>query len=196
MVCYLACFAFGVALSTFWPVERPDHVDDPGSQAEPQTAFLRNRNGPKGAVNVQTCVEVLARREGLDEMRGFQAWAREQGYGGSSPEINRWQMAKYCEQNGALMPPKYEQTAAGAEDVAEVNNRGDLWVMVGDKGGRGSFYKQRVNTVAIVLYIDAERVLMHDPNWAHDTEKVLFWISREQFENRFTGWLFAFRRRH
>lgn len=159
----------------------------------PENAILRNglSRAGGGALNVQTCVEVIARSQGNESLRGFQEWCRGK-QGGSTPEKNRSQIKEFCEEKQVPSPwiiEKVIEEGSRQNRVAEVmlfladSVRNGHWPMVSYSGGRESRYKAKVLSVVIVCHLDDKWACIFDPNWV-EPEVRYEWIPREVLEER------------
>jgi hypothetical protein len=172
-----------VSLSFFSPLVSPLQKAKPRAlEQEKPTAVVHLKNIAANdglGLNCITCVETIARHEGLD-LNGLQEWAKRRR-GGSWPGKLGADVLEFCKRTQIDPPAIDEVETRSLEPLEKMLERG--WVMVSDHGGPTSRYKYEVNTAVILFQLDDCLAAIYDPNWPGEPQ----WVPRETFARRFVG---------
>jgi len=89
----------------------------------PPSEHLRNRGGRDGAgMCVMTSIEMAARWQGLDAMRGLRDWCAQQAGGAWPAKVDR-QLLAYCRERNLPLPPYLQYEGSEPEKILALCER-------------------------------------------------------------------------
>lgn len=140
---------------------------------------------------VMSSIEMAARWQGLEQMRGLRDWCA-QYPGGAYPSKVDKQIPQFCKEKGTPVPPFVQEENVGWQRVAEVLKTGRI-ACVTYGGQDGVRYRGPIAHMVCSVLCDQKTTVILDNNGIGENE--LLWMdSAQDFDRRFKmnggGWLF------
>lgn len=138
---------------------------------------------------VMSSIEMAARWQGLEQLRGLRDWCAQQPGGGYPSKVDR-QIKDFCKAKGIEVPGYRQREKVTWAEVQEVVRTGRI-ACVTYSGHDGVRYRQPIAHMVCSVHVDPQHVAILDNNGIGENE--LLWMSPQEFDVRFRegdGWLF------
>lgn len=132
---------------------------------------------------VLSAIEMAARYQGLDQMRGLRDWAANQPGGGYPSKTDR-QIAQFCRVKG-IEVPAYVQITDGDEKVLAEALASGRCAAVTYAGRDGVHYSGPIAHMVDLVALDSHRAAILDSNFISDNG--FLWMDRSEFISRWRG---------
>lgn len=160
----------------------------------PQAQRIRNIGSHVDGAGmcVMSSIEMAARYQNLEQLRGLRDWCARQPGGGYPTKVDR-QLREFCQQRH-INVPRYIQYEGGSMDIMKLALRTGRMVAVTYSGRDRVRYSGSIAHMVCLVHLDDNWACISDNNAIGDNE--FLWMSPAEFKDRWAsgggGWAFIF----
>lgn len=162
----------------------------------PPAEWIKNRGGSDGAgMCVMSSIEMSARWQGLEQMRGLREWCAQFPGGANPPKVDQ-QIAAFCRSKGIEAPRYLQYTGPNPESIIDLASRSGRMAAI--TYGWSPRYGHTISHMTCCPHLSGQFgvCLDNNPVGGVDQEHLFEWMSRDELLKRIkhpsgSGWVFV-----